>query len=295
MIERTEGDLAKIGLALGSARRDAASALRRDVTTALASLAMDGTRFDVSLSWEKLPVESSNDPWVSSGVYVAEAAQEVGEENCARYRLRNGGLDCVTFLLAPGPTEHLRPMSSIASGGETARLFLAMKLAPAIRMEQRNVEKVCIANSVDAVYDSNTAEGSSTLEDIHCKTSTHAATHAATSVFDELDSGVGARVGEKIGAALRRLATSGEQQVICVTHLPQVAAFGDKHFQIRKDISEYSGTAETIDDVHRITIVVEELVNEEARITEISNMLGLGETEGRESATRMLEANVENI
>ena len=68
----------------------------------------------------------------------------------------------------------------------------------------------------------------------------------------------------------------------CVTHLPQVAAFADKHFQISKDLSEYSGTYETNDDVHRVTIVVRELVNEEARITEISNMLGIGETEGRD-------------
>ena len=115
--------------------------------------------------------------------------------------------------------------------------------------------------------------------------STNAATHAATSVFDELDSGVGARVGKKIGAALRSLATSGGQQVL-LRYAPsaQVAAFADKHFQISKDLSEYSGTYETNDDVHRVTIVVRELVNEEARITEISNMLGIGETEGRESA-----------
>ena len=77
--------------------------------------------------------------------------------------------------------------------------------------------------------------------------------------------------------------------MLCVTHLPQVAAFADKHFQISKDLSEYSGTYETNDDVHLVTIVVRELVNEEARITEISNMLGIGETEGRESAARMLE------
>ena len=291
MVKRTEDELVQIGVALGSARRDAASALRRDMTTALASLAMDGTRFDVSLSWEKIPVESSSDPWALSNVYVAEAAQEVGEDSSARYRLRNSGLDWVTFLLAPGPNEHLRPMSSIASGGETARLLLAMKLVPAIRMEQGiNDENKSLATSVDVVYDLSTnAEGSSPLEDLHSKPSTNAATHAATSVFDELDSGVGARVGKKIGAALRSLATSGGQQVLCVTHLPQVAAFADKHFQISKDLSEYSGTYETNDDVHRVTIVVRELVNEEARITEISNMLGIGETEGRESAARMLE------
>ena len=103
-MKRTEDELVQIGVALGSARRDAASALRRDMTAALASLAMDGTRFDVSLSWEKIPVESSSDPWASSNVYVAEAAQEVGEDSSARYRLRNSGLDWVTFLLAPGPT-----------------------------------------------------------------------------------------------------------------------------------------------------------------------------------------------
>ena len=104
LVKRTEDELVQIGVALGSARRDAASALRRDMTTALASLAMGGTRFDVSLSWEKIPVESSSDPWASSNVYVAEAAQEVGEDSSARYRLRNSGLDWVTFLPHLDPT-----------------------------------------------------------------------------------------------------------------------------------------------------------------------------------------------
>ena len=142
----TETELAEAGLILAKSRRKAAVALRRDVTTALSSLAMEGCRFDVSLSWESISddevIPASSPPLT---IYVDESATDVGEEGreegSSRFRVRPGGLDQVTFLLAAGPNESLRSMSSVASGGETARLLLAMKLSPAIQRDATHGEK----------------------------------------------------------------------------------------------------------------------------------------------------------
>jgi len=84
-----------------------------------------------------------------------------------------------------------------------------------------------------------------------------------TLVFDEVDTGIGGRVAEAVGKRLRDI--SNENQVLCVTHLPQIAAFADHHFSVRKEI--VNGRTETI---------VESL-NESERIQELSRMLG-GET-----------------
>ena len=99
-------------------------------------------------------------------------------------------------------------MSSIAIGGEKARLMLAMKMAPAMDNAERDIRN----------------------------------TESPTiSVFDEVDTGVGGRVGTKIGAALKKLAVDGSQQVLCVTHLPQVAAFGETHVRVRKEEDDKDG------------------------------------------------------
>ena len=110
------------------------------------------------------------------------------------------------------------------------------------------------------------------------------------SVFDELDSGVGARIGDKIGASLRMLADKGNQQVLCVTHLPQVAAYGDRHLRISKEVGHGSGEVAKDSSEGRIRIAVDALLDEESRVEEISSMLGLGDVEGRRSAVRMLQA-----
>ena len=66
------------------------------------------------------------------GLYVdEEAASAAGEAGGACYRVRAGGLDVVEFLLAPGPQEPLRPLAATASGGESARIMMALKAAPA--------------------------------------------------------------------------------------------------------------------------------------------------------------------
>lgn len=298
-IASAEHAVAEAGLALATARRVAAGQLRHDVTTALSSLAMDGSRFDVSLVWERIrsrsapaqdingssPIESpSSSPLQIPSVFV-DNASEIGEQGGAHFRVHEGGLDRVSFLLAAGPNEPLRSMGAIASGGEKARLMLAFKLAPAFRAETLGASE---ANS----WCNDEKEPS-----FHSVQKTAAFNSTSVSVFDELDSGVGARIGAHIGIALRRLASKGGQQVLCVTHLPQVAAHGDSHLRISKVISrdtlgEFEAFAESEsqepDLSMRTTIKIELLANEEARIDEISAMLGLGEVEGRESATRLL-------
>jgi DNA repair protein RecN (Recombination protein N) len=118
-------------------------------------------------------------------------------------------MDRVSFLIAPNPGEGLKPLSKIASGGETARLMLALK---------------SILSEAD---------------------------QTPTLVFDEIDVGVGGRSGQVVGETLWSLTTN--HQVIVITHLPQIAAFGDVHFQIAK--SERDGrvvsTINALDDSTR--------------------------------------------
>ena len=102
------------------------------------------------------------------------------------------GIDRVEFLIAPNPGEPLKPLAKIASGGESARLLLALK---------------SILARVDEV---------------------------ATLVFDEIDIGVGGRAGQVVGQKLWAMTLN--HQVICITHLPQVAAFADAHYHISKMI-----------------------------------------------------------
>lgn len=151
------------------------------------------------------------------------------------------GLDRVEFLVAPNVGEPLKPLVRIASGGETSRLMLALKTVLA------------------------------------------QADHTPTLIFDEIDAGIGGRVGAVVGQKLWRL-TVAEQaddcrhQVLCVTHLPQLAGYSDRHLLVRKGVVDGRTTTE----VH--------LVEGEEREREIAGMLG-ALTEGtRASAREMLAA-----
>ena len=98
-----------------------------------------------------------------------------------------------------------------------------------------------------------------------------------TLVFDEVDAGIGGRVAEVVGRKLKTIAA--RQQVVCVTHLPQIAAFADRHLAVRKRVER-----------GRTTTLVEDL-SEDGRIEEVARMLG-GETitaTGREHAREMLK------
>src|SRR6202035_891352 len=113
----------------------------------------------------------------------------------------------VEFRIATNAGEPLKPLDEIASGGEMSRVLLALKV------------------SVE--------EGAS-------KTKRRMAL-PRTLVFDEVDIAIGVRAAEAVGRKLKTL--SAAQQVICITHLPQIAAFADHHFLIEK--REQAGRTKT--------------------------------------------------
>ena len=112
------------------------------------------------------------------------------------------GWDEVQYRISTNPGEPLKPLDEIASGGEMSRVMLALKVA---------------------------------VEENSAKTKKKMPT-PRTLVFDEIDIGIGGRAAEAVGQKLKAL--SRGQQVLCVTHLPQIAAFADQHFLIDKRESD---------------------------------------------------------
>lgn len=170
---------------LGKARSKAAQRLGREVTAAMQELAMQGGAFEVAL------------------------------QSCTP---GPHGKESVAFRVAGHTGTALRPLAKVASGGELARLSLALSV---------------IASQ---------------------------AAQVPTLIFDEVDTGIGGAVAEVVGRLLRQL---GERhQVLCVTHLPQVAARGVHHFEVRKS----SANGNTVSDIR--------LLDAEGRVTEVARMLG---------------------
>ena len=150
--------------------------------------------------------------------------------------LTQDGMDSVRFLMSANVGEALKPLSKVASGGELARIMLAMKNVMA---EQ------------DAV---------------------------PTLIFDEVDAGVSGRAAQKVAVKLRSV--SANKQVLCVTHLPQIAAMADTHLLISKAARE----GRTYTSVSPL--------DKEGRINEIARIIGgavITETT-RKSAEEMLHA-----
>ena len=171
---------------LSATRAQAARQLGEAVTRAMQELNMTGGRFEVALN-----------------------AGEPGAH----------GLEQVEFLVAGHAGVAARPLAKVASGGELARISLAI-----------------------SVITSN-------------------ATTTPTLIFDEVDSGIGGGVAEVVGRLLRRLGQ--ERQVLCVTHLPQVASQAGQHFQVAKGTLENGKTASRID-----------VLDAKARVEEVARMLG---------------------
>jgi len=138
------------------------------------------------------------------------------------------GIDEVEFRLSPNPGEELRAMEKIASGGEISRLMLALKTV----VGQARVNR--------------SARGSGR--------------GAPTFIFDEVDSGIGGRVAESVGQRLKRLAR--DAQVLCVTHLAQIACFADHHFYVEKSVRG-----------GRTVTTVKPLEGEKDRAEELARML----------------------
>ena len=131
------------------------------------------------------------------------------------------GLDSVEFLVSANAGEEPRPLDRVASGGELSRIALALKACLTLRPAKSG--------------------------------------GARTLVFDEVDSGVGGAAAETIGRRLKRISRSS--QVLCVTHLAQIASFADHHYVVEK--KQAGG---------RTSASVEELTAEQ-RVREIGRML----------------------
>jgi DNA repair protein RecN (Recombination protein N) len=154
---------------------------------------------------------------------IVERVPEGLDQDAGSYAFDEKGLDRVGFMLAANVGEDLKPMAKVASGGETSRLMLALKTALA------------------------------------------QADRIPTLIFDEIDQGIGGRVGSIVGGKLSALSQAlgkDSRQVFCVTHLPQLAGFGDTHLHVRKSVSE-----------GRTRTIVEPLEGEE-RVRELAQMLG---------------------
>jgi DNA repair protein RecN (Recombination protein N) len=100
------------------------------------------------------------------------------------------------------------------------------------------------------------------------------ADHTPTLIFDEIDQGIGGRVGAIVGKKLWGLTAT--HQVLCITHLPQLAAFGDEHFRVEKELH----------DGRTVTVVT--ALAEEQRIRELATMLGSESASNLESAGELL-------
>lgn len=199
-----EKKAAKLGLELRKARKEAAKILELRILSELEQLDMPKVQFSCQFSSKDI---SPN------------------------------GIDNVYFLMSANVGEELKPMSKVASGGELARIMLAMKNVLA---EQDEV---------------------------------------STLIFDEVDSGVSGRAAQKVAEKLNKLATT--KQILCVTHLPQLAAMADCHMLISK--SAHSGRTYT-----SVTPL-----DFEGRTNEIARIIGGAEiTENtRRSAAEMLNRN----
>jgi DNA repair protein RecN (Recombination protein N) len=127
---------------------------------------------------------------------------------------RATGVDQVDFLLSPNPGEPLGPLDKIASGGEASRVMLALETVIAAQPFGNTAAKAA----------GRTGGKKSASESLD------APRH--TLIFDEIDSGIGGRAAETVGRKLRRL--GADRQVLCVTHLPQIASFAHHHLRVEK-------------------------------------------------------------
>jgi DNA repair protein RecN (Recombination protein N) len=211
-------EIGQIAQQLSARRQEAAQRLSVAMEAQLNDLNMRRARFAVEI--EQVPDEQ--------GVLAS-----VNGEPEQYYACDLTGIDRVQFLIAPNPGEPFKPLTKIASGGETSRLMLALKT---------------ILTSADAT---------------------------PTLIFDEIDAGISGQSGQIVGAKLWMLTQN--HQVICVTHLPQIAAFADTHYNVSKQIF----------DERTVTIVNE--LRPEQRVREIAHIMGGNVTEySMKSAEEML-------
>jgi DNA repair protein RecN (Recombination protein N) len=215
-------------------------------------------RSDAARKLEKLVEAEINDLAMKSTFRIQKTTSEDERDWTA------SGIDQVVYMISTNPGEPMRPLEHIASGGELSRVMLALKAS------------VAAESSI-----SDKAAGNPKSRKIGETWGTPGKRESAqkTLVFDEIDTGIGGRAAEAVGKKLKSLARA--DQVLCVTHLPQIATFGDHHFVIEK--KEFGGRTRT--NIRRVT--------GDERTEEVARMLSgakLTET-SRKHAEQMIKAN----
>ena len=228
--------------------------LRRELATAAeeylrTARTLSKKRAEAARRLERMVESEINDLAMKSAFRIEMTNSEQDSEWSAT------GIDQVVYMISTNPGEPMRQLEHIASGGELSRVMLALKA------------------SVDAGESPISGKPGQ-------KWSTPKRSGAQkTLVFDEIDTGIGGRAAEAVGRKLKSLARAN--QVLCVTHLPQIATFGDHHFVIEK--KESGGRTRTS---------IREVAGEE-RTEEVARMLSgakLTET-SRKHAEQMIKAN----
>ena len=213
--EQLAAAIAEAGTELSEQRQTAAKRLTASVLSECEDLRLSNAR--IEFQFEPIPASASG------------RLLQIGQESVA---FDQTGIDQVQLLVAFNPEAPPRPLQRVASGGETARLTLAIK---------------AVLGESDVV---------------------------PLMVFDEVDVGLGGRGGGMIGERLARL---GEhRQVICITHLPQVAARAADHITVSKS----SGDGRTSVDVRKLS--------SDQRVVELAEMLGGLTDANRASASDLL-------
>ena len=159
-----------------------------------AAKALSRTRKEAAKKLEKLVETAINDLAMKAAFQVAVTSDEGVQSWTSK------GWDEVRYMLSANPGEPPRAMEQAASGGELSRVMLALKS--------------CIETSSSGHASRKPGRGQRTM------------------VFDEIDTGIGGRAADAVGKKLKSLARTA--QVLCVTHLPQIAAFADQHYLIEK-------------------------------------------------------------
>jgi DNA repair protein RecN (Recombination protein N) len=207
-LAQLNSQLIKTGKALSERRRKLAPKLAASAAGELDELGFRQSRIEIDIHTEVLALPLPDDQ-----------------------RLRHSGFDSVEFQFAPNPGEPARPLRTIASSGELARVMLALKVVLA---------------ATDAI---------------------------PLLVFDEVDANVGGETAHAVGAKMNQIAQ--RRQVLCITHLPQVAAPAQHHFVVTKRVTD----GRTLTDLSQ--------AEGEARTVELARMLG-GGVAAQQHAAEML-------
>ncbi len=263
--ERLLHVIGKLAAELSAKRRTAGEQMAKQVETELADLKMAKSRF---------------------GVLVAQRNEVDGAclPDGRRVAFDATGIDQVEFMISANPGEPLKPMAKVASGGETARIMLALKgvlthadATPTLIFDEIDQG---IGGRVGAIVGQKLwmLTGQKQPEVNRQKLGVGEQKPEGSNQ-KTIGSGKKPRVSE-LQSPISNPQSAISHQVLCITHLPQLAAFGDSHFTVNKQVISVNGE-------ERTKTVVQTL-DDESRIAELMQMLGAVSEAGRKSVEEMV-------